>query len=97
MAQPVYKFWTAKFTEAWYALSKEEQGELWKKNDESLKQVGAESLVYCGSLDEEWLGWGVEKYPSFEAAGQHRMNQLGINWYRYFEATSKYGVDMPPM
>jgi len=97
MAQPVYKFWTAKFKDAWYKLSADERKAIWDKNEESLKKAGVESMVACASLDEEWDGWGVEKYPSLEALQQHASDLMAMNWYLYFEATSKLGVDMPPM
>jgi hypothetical protein len=99
MAQPVCKFWMMKYKEAWYALSPDEQKALMAKNMESQKQVGCETILTQVSLwsDEKWLAWGVEKYPSVEAMQQHALNLFNMNWYRYIEAKSCLGMDMPQM
>ncbi len=73
MAQPIYKVFMMKYTESWYKLSKEEQDKLMAKAAEALKQVGGESLMMqvCFWCSENWLAWGVEKFPSLEAVQQH--------------------------
>jgi hypothetical protein len=67
------------------------------QNDESLKQVGAEEVVFCNSLwsSEEWLGWGVEKYPDIEAVQKHADTLFRINWFEYMESKTYLGVEMP--
>jgi len=96
MAQPIYKNWSAKYTEAWYQLSPEEQNTLMAQNEASLKKVGAESIVFCISLSsEEGAGWGVEKYPNIEAVQQHLQNLFALNWFRYFESNTNLGVEVP--
>ena len=36
MAQPIYKLWRARFTEAWYQLPQDEQRSLMAKDGEAL-------------------------------------------------------------
>ena len=97
MAQPIYHVWFAKWKEPWYKLSPEEQNTLGAKVEASLKQVGAELLVTCGSSwsSEEWLAWGVEKFPSIEAVQQHDQTLIGLNWFMYIESKTYLGTAMP--
>ena len=95
MAQPVYKLFLLRYTEAWYQLTPEEQNKLMAQNAESLKQVGAELVVLCASVwaSEEWLGWGVEKYPDLEAVQTHANNLFGWNWFKYIESKTYLGSE----
>ncbi len=97
MAQPIYKVWMAKYTESWYKLSKEEQESQNAKVAEALKKVGGETVVFCISLwsSENWMMWGVEKYPSIEAIQQHTMLLFEMNHFHYIESTSYLGTEMP--
>ena len=99
MEQPVYKVWLMKYKDAWYKLSPEEQQKHLAKVEESLKKVGAELLMMRVSVwaSEEWLAWGVEKYPNMAAVQQHSMNLYAMNHFQYIESTSYLGVEMPPM
>jgi hypothetical protein len=99
MAGPVYKLWFAKYRESWYKLTAEERSKLDAQNMESLKQVGAELVTACigAAFNEEWLGWGVEKYPDIEAVQKHTMNLLNINWFQYFDSKTYLGTEMPQM
>jgi hypothetical protein len=45
MAEPIYKFFTVRFLEAWYHLSEEEQNGLEGKLDTALESVGAKRLI----------------------------------------------------
>jgi hypothetical protein len=98
MAQPIYKVWFMKYTEAWYRLSPEEQNTLMAQVGASLQQVGAEVIMMRYSIwaSEEWLGWGVEKYPNIEAVQQHAQNLYGLKWFMYVESQTSLGVEMPP-
>ena len=40
MAQPIYKFFRVRFSEAWYQLSEEEQNSLETKVNQALQEVG---------------------------------------------------------
>ena len=97
MAQPVYKVWMMKYTESWYKLSKEEQEKHDVKIAEALKSVGGESVMMqvCLWCSENWLLWGVEKFPSIEAVQQHAMLLYDLNHFQYVESTSYLGSEMP--
>ncbi len=99
MDQPIYKVWMMKYTEAWYKLSPEEQKAQLAKVEESLKNVGGELLMMRVSVwaSEEWLGWGVEKFPNLQAVQQHAMTLFQINHFRYVESESHLGMEMPAM
>ena len=95
MAQPIYKVWMSKYTESWYKLSKEEQDKQNAKVAEALKQVGGEAVILCLSLwsSENWMMWGVEKYPSLEAVQQHTELLYNLNHFLYIESTSYLGTE----
>jgi hypothetical protein len=99
MAQEIYKVWFMKYKEPWYKLSKEEQDALMAKNMESAKQCGVELVMLraCGWASEEWLAWGVEKYPDLEAVQKHANNLFSLNWFEYIESKTYLGVEMPEM
>ena len=97
MAQTIYKMYLLKYKEPWYLLTPEEQNELTAKISESLNQVGGEILILCVSVwsSEEWLGWGVEKYPDIEAVQKHADNLFNMNWFRYVESKTYLGTELP--
>ena len=97
MAQPIYKVWFMKYKESWYKLTTEEQNKLMAQNAESLKQVGAEHIISCASVwsSEEWLAWGVEKYPDIEAVQKHAMALYDLKWFEYVESKTYLGTEMP--
>ena len=97
MAQPIYKVWMGKYTESWYKLSKEEQEKHDAKIAEALKTVGGEMVMMRVSLwcSENWLFWGVEKFPSIEAVQQHSLLLFNLNHFHYIESTSYLGIEMP--
>jgi len=99
MAQEIYKVWFMKYKEPWYKLSADEQEKLMAKNAESLKQVGGEVILMKVSAwsSEDWLGWGVEKYPHLEALQNHAANLFSMNWFEYIDSQTYLGVDMPQM
>jgi hypothetical protein len=99
MAQPIYKLWFMRYKEAWYKLTPAERDQLMAKDQESLKEAGAESIVMCvsGTFNEQWLGWGVEKYPSLEAMQKHTMRLFEIDWFEYIESKTCLGTEMPSM
>ncbi|OGN94760.1 MAG: hypothetical protein A2Z71_05945 [Chloroflexi bacterium RBG_13_50_21] len=97
MSEPIYKVYLMKYKESWYKLTAEEQNKLMEKGAEALKQVGAESIIMCISFwsSEEWLGWGVEKYPDIEAVLKHAEVLYDLKWFEYIEAKSYLGTEMP--
>ncbi len=88
-----------KYKDAWVQLSPEEQKKQLAMVEESLKKVGAELVMMRVSVwaSEEWLAWGVEKYPNMSAVQQHAMTLYAMNHFQYIESTSYLGVEMPPM
>jgi len=99
MEQPIYKLWLMKYKDAWYRLSPEEQHALEVKVEEALKNVGGERLLMRVSVwaSEEWMAWGVEKFPNIQAVQAHAMALFAINHYQYVESVSYLGVEMPQM
>jgi hypothetical protein len=99
MAGPIYSVFMMKYTDAWYKLSADERAKLAAQGEEALKKVGGERLVACVSVwcSEEWLGWGVEKYPDIDAVQNHAQLLWNFGWYNYIESKSYLGVEMPPM
>lgn len=97
MAGPIYKVWFMKYKEPWYKLTTEEQNKLMAQNQESGKQAGIEYIMVCGSVwsSEEWLAWGIEKYPDIESVQKHADNLYNMNWFEYIESKSYLGVEMP--
>jgi len=93
---PIYKFWQATFNEAWYQLSKEEQGQRLAKVQAALEQVGGKVVVLCDSSwsNEEWSGFGVEEFPHIEAVQKHTQLLNELNWNRYLRGTSMLGTKL---
>jgi hypothetical protein len=97
MAQPIYVVFFVKWKEPYYKLTTEEQNKLGEQGEAALKQVGGEHIVTCMSFwaNEQWLGWGVEKYPDIEAVQKHAMALYDLNWFNYFDSTTTLGTEMP--
>ncbi len=97
MAEPIYKIWFMKPKASGYKLSKEEQDKLFALNAESLKRVGAETIITCSSAwaSEEWMYWGVEKYPDIECVQKHTEDLLNLNWFEYVDSMTYLGTKAP--
>lgn len=97
MAQPIYKVFMLNYKEPWYKLSQEEQDKLMAKNGEFLKGLGVELIIICTSVwsSEEYLGWGVEKYPNIEAVQKQAENLVKLNWFEYIDSKSYLGTEFP--
>ena len=96
MAQPIYQLWQAKFNEAWYQLSPEEQQDRFTKVQAALEQVGGKTVVLCNSdwSNEQWQAFGVEEFPDIEAVLKHRKLLNELDWGRYLNAISTLGTTM---
>lgn len=94
MTQPVYKMYKLKWKEAWYQLPVQEREAILAKVDESFARVGGKNVLFCDSswASETWLGFGVEEYPSVEAAQTHAEDLAKLNWFRYAESESVLGT-----
>jgi hypothetical protein len=97
MAQPIYKVFLCKPTEAAYQLSQEEQNSLMAKVGEALEKVGGKRVVVCDSswASEQWPYFGVEVFPDIEAVQKYTDMQSKLNWFRYMKAITVLGTEMP--
>jgi hypothetical protein len=97
MAQPIYKLYMFKPTEAWYQLSEKKKSAHIVQLSKALKKVGGKEIVACfsGWNSEQYLGWGVERFPDIESVQKHHALLVTLNWFRYFESNSFLGTEMP--
>ena len=95
MAQPIYKVFLGKFTEAWHQLSKEEQDRIGGQIEAALVKVGGKRPILCDSswASEQWQGFGVEEFPNLEAVQRHEQLLTGLNWLRYIESRTTLGTE----
>jgi hypothetical protein len=81
-----------------YQLSLEEQNGLMAKVNEAREKAGGKVVVFCVSTwaSEQWPYFGVEVFPDIEAV--HKYTELlgEFNWFRYMEAMTLLGTEMPP-
>ncbi len=98
MAQPIYKLFLAKWSEAWYQLSQEEQNQLSAKVDEALTKAGGKRIVLCtsGWASEQWPFWGIEQFPDIEALQKHSELLNEFNHFRYLESWTILGTEWQP-
>jgi hypothetical protein len=96
MAQPIYKLWQGRSTEAWHQLPEEEQQRLLGAVVEALSAVGGKELIICDAAwsNERWPYFGVEEYPDLEAVQRHDQMLTDLNWLRYMESRSTLGTEM---
>jgi predicted ATP-grasp superfamily ATP-dependent carboligase len=94
MSKPIYKFFMARFSQAWYQLSEEEQNSLTAKLNEALEKVGAKRVILCNSSwsSEQWSFAGAEEFPNVEAVQNHTAALKELNWFRYCESTTVLGT-----
>jgi len=95
MAQPIYKVWMMNYTDAWYKLSPEEQNKAMAKIEQALKEVGGERVITCASVwsSENYLAWGVEKFPDIEAVQKFAQMLFAFGHYQYIQTTSYLGTE----
>jgi hypothetical protein len=98
MAEPIYKFFMARFSEAWYQLSEEEQKSFVAKLDEALEKAGGKRPIICDSSwsSDQWLIAGMEEFPNIEAVQNYMAAVNELNLFRYVESTSVLGTKMEP-
>ena len=98
MAGPVYKMFRARMKEAWYQLSKEQQGAIDEKMSEAVARLGVKRVVVCDSswYSEQWPFWGVEEFPSMEAVQEYASCLVEMDWFRYCDAETMLGTGVPP-
>ena len=96
MAQPIYKLWQGRFTEAWYQLSEQEQQRLLGQVMEALNTTGGSELVVCDAAwsNERWPVFGVEEYPDLEAVQRHEQLLADLKWARYIDSRTTLGTEL---
>ena len=96
MAQPIYKVFMARFSDAWYQLSEEEQNSFKAKMGEALEKASGKSLMMCGTnwSSDQWSFAGMEEFPNIEAAQNYMAAADELNLFRYVGATSVLGTKM---
>ena len=96
MAQPIYKLWQGRFTEAWYQLPEQEQQRLLGQVMEALNSTGGRELVVCDAAwsNERWPVFGVEEYPDLEAVQRHEQLLTDLNWARYMDSRTTLGTEL---
>jgi hypothetical protein len=94
MAGPIYKLWMARYTDAWYQLSEEEQNSHNAKVAGALEKVGGKTVIMCTSAwsSEQWLGFGLEEFPDIEAVQRHTEELFALDHFRYLESESILGT-----
>jgi hypothetical protein len=95
MSKPIYKVFLMNLKDTWHELTPEEQKELGEKVYQALKEVGGERVIACESAwcSENYLGWGVEKFPDIEAVHKHAELLSKLNHYKYIDSTSYLGTE----
>ena len=96
MEQPVYKLWQGRWTEAWHALSGEEQQRLLGEVQKALDTAGGKQLVLCSAAwsNERWPFFGLEEFPDINAVHRHTQLLLDLNWGRYMESRTTVGTQL---
>lgn len=97
MSQPLYRLWMARPTEAYFALSGEEQQRLIEHAGEALQQVGARSIMVCDASwsTEQWPIFGLEEYPDLESVQRHQQIITELQFGRYLESMTLLGTQFP--
>jgi hypothetical protein len=96
MAQPIYKHWQARFTEAWHQLPQQDQQRLLSLVPEALTTAGGKALVTCSAAwsNERWPFFGLEEFPDLAAVHRHQQILADLNWARYVESRSTLGTEL---
>ena len=100
MSAPIYKFYTGRYTAAWYALPQPEREAKVIEVTKDLADFGARPIIDCHSLwaSDQYHWFGVEEYPSLEALQGYAERMAELGWLQYIEAFSLLGSkwEMPP-
>jgi hypothetical protein len=96
VAQPIYKLWQGRWTEAWHQLPEQEEQRLLSLVTEALNMAGGKELVICTAAwsNERWPFFGVEEFPDLEAAQRHEQILTDLNWTRYIESRTTLGTEL---
>ncbi len=97
MAQPIYKLFMAKPSQAGYQVAQEEQQKAFAKVEEALAKVGGKRVIACDSgwAAEQWTFWGVEEFPDLEAVQKYTALLNELNWFQYVDSFTLLGTKAP--
>ena len=86
----------ARFSEAWYQLSEEEQKSFVAKLDEALEKAGGKRPIICDTnwSSDQWSIAGMEEFPNIEAVQNYMAAVSELKLFRYVEATSVLGTKL---
>jgi hypothetical protein len=94
MDGPIYVFFRARPTEAWYQLSQTEKDNLFAKIDALGEPFGLKRVVNCNSRwsNERWVTFGVEEFPDIAAYQKYNSALEQADWYRYIDSETMLGT-----
>jgi hypothetical protein len=94
MENSVFKIWMMRPTDAWYEMTEEERNAFAARSGKILSDVGGKTVVRCacGWSNEQWVLFGVEEFPSVEAAQRHADLLVADDHFRYSEGVSMLGT-----
>ncbi len=97
MAQPIYKVFMFKNTEAYFQATKEELDAKFEKLGAAFEKVGGKRIATCDATwsTDQWQIFGIEVFPSLEAVQEYTQVMNEINLGRYVESVSFLGTEMP--
>ena len=98
MSKPIYKLWLMKNTPKLHQAMREDPeraGKVMAEFAQAQKELGIERLITCESLwaNEEFFGFGVEKYPDVEALEKNIQKERELGLFEYFEAFTLLGFE----
>jgi hypothetical protein len=75
-------------------MPKEERDRIFGEMKKNLEDVGGKRILRCTCswANEEYRSWGVNEYPSLEAAAKDGENLRKMDWARYVESESMLGL-----
>lgn len=82
---------------AYKALTQSEQAELWARHKSIADRVGFRLILRCEAYwaNDAYRAFGVEAYPSLEAAQEFKAELLKIDWPMYIPGVSILGTLHP--
>lgn len=94
MAQPIFKLFMFRNTEAYYKATEEERDAVLGKLNAAFEQVGGKRVLWCNSIwsNEEWPIFGVEQFPDIEAVQKYSKVIAELDLLRYLESWSILGT-----
>lgn len=94
MAEPIYKLWMFKYSDAWYQLSEEERNSHFTKLQEAYEKVGGKMIIACKSAwsAEQWMAFGLDEFPDIEAVEKFTEILNEQDHFRYIQSASMLGT-----